>query len=103
MRWFFEMLRPNLDDIADCPCRTAWSSGRSRRRIYRKIFEADVEAFRDHWGAMEEGENAFQRFFSGPGFRPELWRVAWDGDEVAGVVMNQIMTAFNDAVGRAAR
>ena len=49
--------------------------------------DADVEAFRDHWGGVDESEAAFERFFSGPEFQPELWRVAWDGNEVAGVVM----------------
>ena len=86
VRWFFEMLRPDLDDIADLPMPEGLEIRPVGPEDYRKIFEADVEAFRDHWGAMEEGENAFQRFFGGPDFRPELWRVAWDGDEVAGVV-----------------
>jgi ribosomal protein S18 acetylase RimI-like enzyme len=66
---------------------------------YRAIWAADTEAFRDHWGAMENTEGAFERFFGGPDFRPELWRVAWDGDEVAGVVMNRIMTTFNEQSG----
>ena len=32
VRWFFEMLRPNLDDIADMPMPTGLRSGRSSRR-----------------------------------------------------------------------
>ena len=99
VRWFFEMLRPNLDDIEPLPMPDGLEIRPVVPEDHRKIFEADVEAFRDHWGAMELGENTFQRFFSGPGFQPDLWRVAWDGNEVAGVVMNKIMTAFNDASG----
>jgi mycothiol synthase len=99
VRWFFEMLRPNLDDIAD----QAMPEGLEIRPVvaedHRRIWEADVEAFRDHWGATDEGEAGFKRFFSPPGFRPDIWRVAWDGDQVAGVVMNRIMTAFNDETG----
>jgi mycothiol synthase len=99
VRWFFEMLRPNLDDIAELPMPDGLEIRPVVEEDYRTIFAADVEAFRDHWGAMDEGESAFQHFFSGPDFRPELWRVAWDGDQVAGVVMNRIMTTFNKESG----
>jgi mycothiol synthase len=99
VRWFFEMLRPDLDDIAELPMPDGLEIRPVVQDDYRTIFAADVEAFRDHWGAMDEGESAFQHFFSGPDFRPELWRVAWEGDQVAGVVMNRIMTTFNQESG----
>jgi ribosomal protein S18 acetylase RimI-like enzyme len=99
VRWFFEMLQPNLDAIVDMPMPEGLEFRPLQPEDYRTVFEADVEAFRDHWGAMEEGEHAFSRFFGGPDFRPELWRVAWDGDQVAGVCMNRIMTVFNEQSG----
>ncbi len=99
MRWFFEMLRPNLDDIADMPMPDGLEIRPVEPEHHRKIWAADIEAFRDHWGASEESEEAFERFFGPPDFRPELWRVAWDGDEVAGVVMNRILTTFNEQTG----
>jgi ribosomal protein S18 acetylase RimI-like enzyme len=99
VRWFFEMLRPSLDDIAELPMPDGLEIRPVRPEDYRQVWAADVEAFRDHWGASEADDNAFDRFFSGPDFRPELWRVAWDGDEVAGVCMNRIMTTFNEQSG----
>jgi mycothiol synthase len=99
VRWFFEMLRPDLKDIAEMPMPDGLEIRPVVPEDHRAIFEADVEAFRDHWGAMEEGDHAFNRFFGGPDFRPDLWRVAWDGDQVAGVVMNRVMTAFNEESG----
>jgi mycothiol synthase len=99
VRWFFEMLRPDLDDIADMPMPGGLEIRPVLPEQHRAIWDADVEAFRDHWGAMEDTEHGFSRFFSGPEFRPELWRVAWDGDQVAGVVMNRIMTTFNQESG----
>jgi ribosomal protein S18 acetylase RimI-like enzyme len=99
VRWFFEMLRPHLDDIADLPMPDGLEVRPVVAEDYRAIWVADTEAFRDHWGGMENTEEAFSRFFGGPGFRPELWRVAWDGDQVAGVVMNRIMTTFNEQSG----
>ena len=82
-----------------CHCPTGWRSGRVVPEDHRKIWAADVEAFRDHWGASEESEEGFQRFFGSPEFRPELWRVAWDGSEVAGVVMNRVLSTFNEQTG----
>jgi mycothiol synthase len=99
VRWFFEMLRPNLDDIADMPMPDGLELRPVVPEHHRQIWAADIEAFKDHWGASEESEEAFQRFFGPPDFEPELWRVAWDGDEVAGVVMNRVLTTFNEQMG----
>jgi ribosomal protein S18 acetylase RimI-like enzyme len=53
----------------------------------RRLYEAHVEVFADHWG---EGKETFEDFrhrhFDAPDFDPGLWFVAWDGDELAGYV-----------------
>jgi mycothiol synthase len=54
----------------------------------RQIFEASNEAFRDHWGIRDESEQEYQEQLENPIFHPELWKVAWDGEQVAGVVHN---------------
>jgi len=54
------------------------------------IFHASNEAFRDHWGAHDESEEEHKTFMESPRFRPELWKVAWDGSEMAGAVHNFI-------------
>ena len=69
VRWFFEMLRPNLDDIADMPMPDGLEVRPVVPEHHRKIWAADIEAFRDHWGASEESEEAFERFF-GPARLP---------------------------------
>jgi mycothiol synthase len=99
VRYFFDMLRPTLDEIPDLPLPPGLEIRPVRPDQHRQIWEADTEAFRDHWGGMDTSEKSFTRHFSGPNFRPELWRVAWEGDEVAGVVMNQILTAYNRESG----
>jgi mycothiol synthase len=94
-RYFFDMVRPSLEAIPDMP----WPAGIEVRPVvpadHRQIFDADAEAFRDHWGGIDESDAAFERFFSGPDFEPDLWRVAWDGREVAGVVMVERMPAYD--------
>ena len=99
VRAFLEMLRPNLEDIADMPMPDGLEFRPMLPEHYRAVWAADTEAFRDHWGAMQDTDEAYQRFFSGSEFRPELWRIAWDGDQVAGVVINRIMTDFNAESG----
>jgi mycothiol synthase len=98
-RYFFEMLRPNLEDIVEFPLPEGLEVRPVRPEDYRVIWDADMEAFADHWGGMDLSEEAFRRFFSGPDFEPELWRVAWDGDQVAGQVNNIVMREYNEQTG----
>ena len=54
------------------------------------VYRADTEAFRDHFGFVEEpfeeGLKDFLQMMTGyEGFDPTLWFLAMDGDEVAGI------------------
>jgi len=53
-----------------------------------QVFEAANEAFLDHWGYRPTTDEEFKGWMKDPNFRPELWKVAWDGDQVAGSVQN---------------
>lgn len=66
---------------------------------HRAIFEADNEAFRDHWGHRELDEGDFRARFEHPETDTSLWCVAWDGDQVAGSVMNAIFPEENALLG----
>lgn len=66
---------------------------------HRAIFDADNEAFRDHWGFREFDEGDYRARFDHPDTDPSLWQVAWDGDEVAGVVMNVVFESENATLG----
>ena len=52
------------------------------------VYEADHDSFRDHWGfvpiAFEQWKH--RRTVENP-FDPELWYVAWDEDQVAGICL----------------
>ena len=61
----------------------------------RHIFEASNEAFRDHWGSRDESEEEYKSQLESPEFHPELWKVAWDGDQMAGVVHNFVVEKEN--------
>lgn len=65
----------------------------------RTIWEANEEAFLDHWGHRPATEEDYREMCFGPDMTPGLWCVAWDGAEVAGVVMVAIFAAENEALG----
>jgi ribosomal protein S18 acetylase RimI-like enzyme len=67
----------------------------------RQIWEANTEAFLDEWGEHDASEEAFERYMRSPTNDPSLWRVAWDRDEVAGMVIASIDTEGNREFGRA--
>lgn len=99
-RYFYEMQRPNLDGIPerDLPAGIEWRPVIPEH--YRKIWDENVEAFQDHWGEVEHGEEDYARWLKRPHFRPELWQVAWDGDRVVGAVLNEIDETDNAAYNR---
>ncbi len=66
----------------------------------RQLWDADVEAFRDHWGGFDASESRFVEWQGDPKFDPSLFVVAWDGDEIAGGVLNEINVTENEAFGR---
>jgi mycothiol synthase len=54
------------------------------------VWQADTEAFRDHWGSHDSTyEGWYHRKFGNPNFDPTLWMVAWDGDQIAGFSQNR--------------
>jgi mycothiol synthase len=66
----------------------------------RPIYEASNEAFRDHWGSRDMTEEEFKSEMESPVFHPELWKVAWDGDQVASVIHNFIDQKENEEYQR---
>ncbi len=90
VRHFYDMVRPTLDDIQQFPLPEGLEVRPVDREGFRAVFEADAEAFRDHWGGVDSSEEAFQRWTNGPTFDISLYIVAWDGDQIAGGVLNII-------------
>ena len=60
------------------------------------VWEADQEAFLDHWGNHPESyEEWSERRYVLNDYDPGLWHIAWDGDQIAGVTLNR----FRQGVG----
>src|SRR6266498_4088077 len=93
VRYGFEMVRPNLENIHDTTLPEGLEVRPALPEHYRAIWEADAEAFRDHWGFVEPSEADYQAWLvDTTTFQPELWQVAWDiaTNQVAGQVRTYI-------------
>jgi mycothiol synthase len=98
-RYGFEMLRPVAAPVDAHPLPDGLEVRPVEPSQYRAIWDADVEAFRDHFEPATRNESDFQRTFTAPELDTSLWQVAWDGDEVAGTVMTSIYAEENARLG----
>ena len=80
IRHFFLMRRADLDVIPDVPIPDGLAFRTVRPEDHRAIWEAEDEAFRDHWGAHAHTDHEFQVTFGQSELDTDLWVVAWDGD-----------------------
>jgi ribosomal protein S18 acetylase RimI-like enzyme len=94
-RYFIEMSR-SLDDIPEAKLPDGIEVRPVRDEDTYKIWRASVEAFRDHWGFSEPKDKEFISYKESKYFQPDLWQVAWDGDEVVSSVMNFIEHDYNE-------
>ena len=99
IRYGFHMWRPLDQPIPDIPLPAGIELRPVREADHRRIWDADVEAFLDHWEPRVQDDSDFAATFAWPDLDTSLWRVAWDGDEVVGSVQNQIFHAENERTG----
>jgi len=93
---YFENMKRDLIEIPDHPLPEGIVVRPAYPSQYRQVWDADVEAFQDHWGATIPPESEFQEWISNRNyFQPYLWQIAWDGDEIAGMVLNLINLTEN--------
>jgi len=98
-RYGFMMTRPLSEPIPDAPLPPGLEIRPVVEADHRRIWDADTEAFRDHHAAPERTEEHFQGWFTMPNLDTSLWRVAWDGDEVAGSVWSLVWPEENVKLG----
>jgi mycothiol synthase len=92
VRYFYMMVRPDLGEIPACPLPPGLEVRPVHTSQLHAIWEANVEAFRDHWSEPEHPETEYQGWLRNGEFQPEVWKVAWDAgsNEVAGMVLGYI-------------
>ncbi len=95
------LVRPDFEDIPDLALPDGFDLrpiDPTDRAMHRRVFDAAIVAFADHWGdsANDGSEDSFQGFIGEPTFRPDLWRVAFHHDRIAGQILNFLEPAHED-------
>lgn len=102
VRYGYDMVRDLSQPVEVTPLPAGLEVRSALPEHYRAIFEADAEAFRDHWGYVPPTETHYQGWVNGPMFQPDRWQVAWDTatNQVAGMVQNFVNRDENAKFGR---
>ncbi len=87
IRCAYLMIRPDLIDIPEAPLPQGVEIRPIVEAHLRTIWDMHVEAFQDHWGFVPPGKNAFEIWRDDPNWDRALSSVAWDGDQVVGMVL----------------
>lgn len=81
-------------ELQEAPPAPHWPEGihvqtlSANMNLLRAVYEADEEAFRDHWGHMPHTFEEFQYFTSRrKNYDPSLWFLAMDGEQIAGIAL----------------
>jgi mycothiol synthase len=94
------MVRSNLDDVEERPLPYGVVVRPVEAEDLRAIWEADVEAFREHPSFVEPEEEDWSRFLAEAAAGTDLWKVAWDGDAVVGQVRTRVQEGEAERIGR---
>jgi len=103
VRWYVEMVRASIDPIPDGPAADGVlivAPDPGDRRLLLDILANEDEAFRDHWGHHPTSGEEMAGILADPSCDPGLWRVAWDGREIAGAVRPMVFAEENEHFGR---
>jgi mycothiol synthase len=95
----FYLMRRDLSDIPSPSLPDGIEFRTVTQDQHRTIYDAEVEAFRDHWGHREGSEHGFKSTFGHKEIDTDLWVVAWAGDQVAGIIENWIWADENATLG----
>jgi mycothiol synthase len=94
------LVRPDLRNIPVASLPAGIEIRPVTQEQLRTIFDADTEAFRDHWGFSEPTEGDWVQFLEFPHRDETLWKVAWDGNRVAGQVRSFVNELENTTFDR---
>jgi GNAT superfamily N-acetyltransferase len=88
---YYEMQRSLLnDDLPEVVLPAGFEVRSPLPEHFRAIWEATEECFRDQQDYYVSNDEDFHTWVSSPDFNPDLWLVAWDGDQVAGATLNSL-------------
>lgn len=88
----FEMVRQDLDNVPDIELPEGLTVRPTAKDDYRKVWETTKEIFMGQpWCEDERWDEAhYEQWLESPYFAPDLWQIAWHGDEIVGSVQSYI-------------
>jgi mycothiol synthase len=102
VRWYLDLERPSLDDLPVTvlpPGIAMRAPDGSDEGLLRAALAAEDEAFQDHWGHHAMTDDDADAVLAEPDLDPSLWRLAWDGDAIAGVIRAIVYAEENARLG----
>jgi mycothiol synthase len=87
-RYFCEMQRSLQSDLPELSLPAGLEIREPLPEHYRGIWDAEVESNHDNWLSAVPDEEEYRAWAETPDLDSSLWRVAWDGDQVAGASIN---------------
>ena len=90
VRYYIQMTRPIDTPLPNAPVPAGLDVRPVAPEHYRAVWDAKEEARQDHWGYGPTTDSDFERWMEMRTFAPHLWKVAWDGGQVAGMVLNRL-------------
>jgi len=102
VRYFYQMVRPNLDDLPDFPLPYGLEIRSVTADHYQAIWESMVATSGEEWGNIQPTKEAYMEWTTHPHFQPLLWQIAWDkaANKVAGTVLTYIAHDENKQLDR---
>jgi ribosomal protein S18 acetylase RimI-like enzyme len=100
VRYHYSMIRRTGLPLPDAPMPAGLQVRSIDEKDYRKVWDANQEAFAENWWHRAANEMDYEHWKSSPWFNPKLWKVAWEGDQVAGMVLNYINANENREYNR---
>ena len=86
-----QLIRPDFSAIPDLPLPVGLEVrpiDPADLAMHRRVWEASARAFADSLGEEKPTEAKYDEFLNDPSFAPHLWQVAFDGDRIAGQILN---------------
>jgi mycothiol synthase len=104
VRRFYRMMIDELPDTAPSLPEGLVLRPFNVERDARLVYEKVDEAFHDHWGHVSTPYEMWRHYtIEKQGFDPNLWLIAYDGDEVAGVCLCDVIGESMPEVGYVSR
>jgi ribosomal protein S18 acetylase RimI-like enzyme len=88
-----QLIRPDFDGVPDLPVPAPFEVrpiDPDDRAMHRRVWEAGNRAFAQTRGVETPTEAKWEAFRNDPLFAPHLWQVAFDGDTIAGQILNYL-------------